>query len=182
MEQRARIDAPRPVSGADVARSDLISWSSIWAGVLSAFGLFVLLGVLALAAGLVVQTGGTPKFGAAIASIITALFLIVAFFVGGFIAAWTAHIEDVESATLHGFLVWALFVVFLVVLAAAGLGAAFGNMTSVFSGSFNPATPKELTDAGWVTVFGFMLAVTASVLGALVATRPEVRRNWPFAD
>ena len=37
---------------ADIARSDLVSWSSIVAGVVAAFGLFVLFGAIAVAAGL----------------------------------------------------------------------------------------------------------------------------------
>ncbi len=66
-------------------------------------------------------------------------------------------------------------------LCRASDAPAFGNMTSVFSANFNPATPKELTDAGWATVLGLMLAASSSVLGALIAARPEVRANWPFA-
>ena len=165
---------------ADVARSDLISWSSVWAGVLTAFGLFVLLSVIALAAQLVVTTG-TPKFGTAIASIITGVFLVFGFFAGGFVAAWTADVDELESATLHGFLVWTLFLVLLLVLVAAGLGAAFGTFTNVFSANFNPASAADLSKAAWASVFALVLAVVSSILGANIAARDEVRRRWPFA-
>src|SRR6186997_2515849 len=85
---------------ADVARSDLVSWSSIVAGVLASFGLFVLFGAIAVAAGL---EADSPKFGKEVGLIITGLFGVIAFFAGGFIAAWTAHVDQTESALLHGF-------------------------------------------------------------------------------
>ena len=163
---------------ADVARSDLISWSSILAGVLSAFGLFVLLSALSLAAGL---EADQPKFGREISLILSGLFFVLAFLVGGFIAAWTAEVDEPESAILHGFLVWGLFVVLLMALVAAGLGAAVGSAGSVFSGAFTPTDADALSDAAWGSVFALMLAVAASVLGGLLATRDEIRRRFPFA-
>lgn len=167
---------------ADVARSDLISWSSIWAGVLSAFGLFVLLSVLGVAAGLEVgEDGAPPRFGAQIASIITGLFVVLAFVAGGFIAAWTADVDEPESAILHGFLVWALFVVLLLALVAAGLGAGIGAGARIFSGTFAPANTDAISDAGWAAVFGLVLSVGGSILGAVLAARPEVRGRYPFA-
>jgi hypothetical protein len=165
----------------DVARSDLISWSSIVAGTLSAFGVFVLLSVVALAAGLEVTGTTAPRFGVQIASIITGLFIVLAFFAGGWIAAWTADVDEPESAILHGFLVWAAFVVLLLLIVAAGLGSALGSTSRVFSGTFQSTDPKAISDAGWAAVFGLVLAVGASILGAVLAANEEVRRRWPFA-
>ena len=167
--------------GADVARSDLISWSSIVAGVLSAFGLFVLLSVLGIAAGLEVGPDGQPTFGPQIASILTGLFVVLSFLAGGFIAAWTADVDETESAVLHGFLVWALFVVLLLLLVASGLGAGIGSSAQIFSGTFEPQNTEAVSDAGWAAVFGLVLAVGSSILGAVLAARPEVRSRYPFA-
>ena len=79
---RGAVDGPT-----DVARSDLISWSSIVAGVVTAFGLFVLFGAIAVAAGL--ESTDTPfKLGGAqVGSIIAGLFGVISFLVGGFVAA-----------------------------------------------------------------------------------------------
>ncbi len=163
----------------DVARSDLISWSSIVAGVLSAFGLFVLLSGVALAAGL---EADSPRFGREVGLIISGLFLVLAFLVGGFIAAWTADVDEPESAIMHGFLVWALFVVLLLVLVALGIGSALGSAGNVFSGAFDPGdAPNGLSDAAWGSVFALVLAVASTILGALLAARDEVRTRWPFA-
>jgi hypothetical protein len=168
--------------GVDVARSDLISWSSIFAGVLSAFGLFVLLSVLGVAAGLEVAEDGTaPRFGAQIASVITGLFVVLAFLSGGFIAAWTADVDEPESAILHGFLVWALFVLLLLALIAAGLGGGLGAGSRIFSGAFTATNANAISDAGWAAVFGLVLAVGSSILGAVLAAREEVRTRWRFA-
>jgi hypothetical protein len=171
-------DDARRRGGADVARSDLISWSSIIAGVLAAFGLFVLFGAIALAAGL---QADPPKFGREVALIITGLFGVIAFVVGGFIAAWTADVDEPESAIMHGFLVWALFVVLLVALVAAGAGAALGTAGNIFSGAFTATDEKALTDAAWGSVFALALAVASTILGALLAARDEVRERMPFA-
>ena len=175
MAREVIVDAQPTVAvggGTDVARSDLISWSSIIAGVLSAFGLFVLLSTISLAAGL---EADPPKFGEQVGAILTGLFGVLAFGFGGFIAAWTAHVDESESAILHGFLTWALFVVVLLALIAMGLGTALGSAGNIFSGAFEATDPEALSDAAWGSVFALTIAVASTILGALLATRDEVR-------
>ena len=165
---------------ADVARTDLISWSSIVAGVISAFGLFVLFGAISVAAGL--ESADTPyKYGEAIGSIIAGLLGVIAFLAGGFIAVWTAHVHEADSAIIHGFLVWGLFVVLLVLMISLGAGAALGSTAGVLTGSVDELTPDQIQAAGWGTVFALAIAVASTILGALLATRDEVRRRMPFA-
>lgn len=173
----------RPVleGSTDIARSDLISWSSIVAGVVAAFALFVLLGAIAVAAGL--ESTDTPfKLGAQAGSIIAGLFGVLAFLVGGFVAAWTAHIDEGDNAIMHGFLVWGLFVVLLVLMISLGAGAALGSASGILSTSVDKLTPDQLKSAGWGTVFALAIAMASSILGALLATRPGVRdtfaRRW----
>ncbi len=77
----------RRLGVSDVARSDLISWSSIVAGVVTAFGLFVLFGAISVAAGL--ESADTPyKYGEVVGSIIAGLLGVLAFGAGGFVAVW----------------------------------------------------------------------------------------------
>ena len=163
---------------ADVARSDLISWSSIVAGVLAAFGLFVLFGGIGLASGL---EADQPKFGREVGLVISGLFGVIGFFAGGFIAAWTADVDEPESAVLHGFLVWALFVVLLVALVSFGAGTALGAAGNIFSGAFTANDADALSDAAWGSVFALVIAVASSILGAALAARDEVRARYPFA-
>jgi hypothetical protein len=170
----------RGYGGADVARSDLISWSSIVAGVVTAFGLFVLFGAISVAAGL--ESADAPyKYGVAVGSIIAGLLGVLAFVAGGFVAVWTAHVDEAESAIMHGFLVWGLFVVLLVLMIALGAGAALGSTAGVLTNSVDQLTPDQIQNAGWGTVFALAIAVASTVLGALLATRDEVRRRWRFA-
>ena len=167
----------RDIAGRDIARSDLISWTSVWVGVLTAFGLFVLLSAVALAGGLAATE---PRFGI-VGLLVSSLFVVLAFFVGGFNTAWTADLEEPDSAIMHGFLVWALFVVLLLALVAAGIGGAIGAAGEIFSGAFEATDPDALTDAAWASVFALVLAMASAILGALVGAREEVRTRWPFA-
>jgi hypothetical protein len=162
----------------DVARSDLISWSSIVAGVVTAFGLFVLFGAIAVAAGL--ESTDTPfKLGGAqVGSIIAGLFGVISFLVGGFVAAWTAHVDEGDSAMMHGFLVWGLFVVLLVLMIALGAGAALGSAAGILSTSVDKLTPDQIQTAGWGTVFALAIALASTILGALLSTRPEIRDSF----
>lgn len=182
-------------SGAPVVaggEDDLLNWGSIWAGLLSAFAVFVLLSLAAVAAGLSAAPIGEPAdpaLGQQIAGILTGLFMVIAFFVGGFVAAWTARLADPETAVLHGFLVWALWMVLLIVFVGLGAGSALGLAAQVFGDQFaagtvdpdvNAADLVELfRDAAWQSLFAMLLAVASSVLGALLATRDEVRARIP---
>jgi hypothetical protein len=166
--------------GADVARSDLISWSSIVAGVVTAFGLFVLFGAISVAAGL--ESVDTPfKYGDVVGSIIAGLLGVLAFFAGGFVAVWTAHVDEADSAITHGFLVWGLFVVLLVLMVSLGAGAALGSSAGILSISVDQLTPDQIQAAGWGTVFALAIAVASTILGALLATNDDVRRRARFA-
>jgi|tagenome__1003787_1003787.scaffolds.fasta_scaffold20781019_2 hypothetical protein len=181
-EDLTRTRVRRAEGPTDVARSDLISWSSIVAGVVAAFALFVLFGAIAVAAGL--QSTDTPfKLGGAqVGSIIAGLFGVLSFIVGGFVAASTAHIEEEDSAIMHGFLVWALFVLVLVLMIALGAGAALGSAAGVLSTSVDKLTPDQIKTAGWGTVFALAIALASSILGALLATRPELRNRFARRD
>ena len=161
----------RAAGTTDIARSDLISWSSIVAGMLVAFGLFVLFGAIGVAAGL---EADDAKFGAQVGSIITGLFGVLSFLVGGFVAAWTADVDEGDTAIMHGFLVWALFVVFAAGVVALGGGSALGSLAGGLGTIDTDMTPEQLSDAGWATVFALAIAIASSILGALLATREEI--------
>jgi hypothetical protein len=51
----------------------------------------------------------------------------------------------------------------------------------VLTTSVDNLTPAQLQAAGWGTVFALAIALVSAVLGALLATRDEVRRRFPFA-
>ncbi len=202
VHEDAHVASGRPGSVMDVQTAaagavarDPLSWGPIWAGVLTAFGLFLIMSLIALAAGLqAVNLGGAGAGGEdvpvnAIAAIITGLFLVVAFFAGGFVSSWSAGLQDEGRGILHGFLVWALFILLLLVFASFGLGSAFGAAGSIFAGDFSPgAVPnvdvdaeqllEAFQEAAWQTLFAIVLALAAAVLGGLVGTREDFARKW----
>jgi hypothetical protein len=158
----------------------IISWSSIAAGALIALAVLILLTVTALAAGLEVAPigeRGDPRFGRAAASIITGLFIVIAFGAGGLTAVWAAGLVEAGPAILHGFLVWALALVLMLLLVALGLGG-LGDTTAFLGAAFKPETVEDFEAAGWATVFALALGAGSAMLGALLATREEISRVW----
>ena len=158
----------------------IISWSSILAGALIALAVLVLLSVTALAAGLEVANvagDADPLFGTAVASIVTGIFIVLAFGAGGLTAVWAAGHVEPGPAILHGFLVWALALVMLLALVALGVGG-FGGTATFLGGGFEAETVEEFEDAAWATVLALALGAGAAVLGAVLATREEISRVW----
>jgi hypothetical protein len=158
----------------------IISWSSILAGALVALAVLVVLSVTALAAGLEVAPLGQatgPRFGTVIASVVTGLFIVIAFGAGGITAVWAAGLVEPGPAILHGFLVWTLALLLMLTLAAMGLGG-LGGMTAFLGAGFKPGTVDEFQRAGWATVLALALGAGSAVLGGLLATREEISRVW----
>jgi hypothetical protein len=158
----------------------IISWSSILAGALVALAALVLLSVTALAAGLEpgpLASSGEPRLGTAVSSIITGLFIVIAFGAGGLTAVWAAGVVEPGPAILHGFLVWALALLLMLTLIALGIGG-LGSTATFFGSGFRPDSVDAFKRAGWATVLGLALGAGAAVLGGVLATREEISRVW----
>ena len=172
-----------PVTNVEVAVAGpraIISWSSILAGALIALAVLLLLSVTALAAGLEVAPvgeGGEPRFGPAISSVVTGLFIVIAFGAGGLTAVWAAGLVEPGPAILHGFLVWALALLLMLALVAMGVGG-LGATTTFLGAGFEPATVDEFERAGWATALALALGAGSAVLGGVLATREEISRVW----
>jgi hypothetical protein len=178
------VTSPARASRSDVevagAARTIISWSSIAAGALIALAVLVLLSVTALAAGLEVAPigqGGEPRFGPIVSSIVTGLFIVIAFGTGGLTAVWAAGLVEPGPAILHGFLVWALALLLMLALVALGLGG-LGAISTFLGAGFKPETVDEFKRAGWATVLALALGAGSAVLGGLLATRDEISRVW----
>ena len=169
------------VAVVEVRPRAVVSWSSILAGALTALAITVVLSVTALAAGLEVapiRGDVDPQFGTLVATVITGLFIVLAFGAGGLTAVWAAGHVDPAPAILHGFLVWALAVVLMLGLVAMGIGSAFGDAAAVFSAGFDPVDVDALERAGWGAALGLALGAGSAILGGLLATREEISRVW----
>ena len=107
-----------------------VYWTPIWVGVLTALGVALLFGLIALATGAQTMTPGFRiarwrdiGFGALFFSVFGAF---LAFAAGGWVASRVAGIRRSEPAMLHGAIVFLVALPFLVVFAALGAGNFFG--------------------------------------------------------
>lgn len=172
----------------DAAPADLqqLKWGPIWAGMLMALGVFFLLSLAAIATGLQAAPGADEEDLGIVAAIVTSVIAIVAFFLGGFVSAWSAGLADPGRALLNGFLVWTLWLALVILLAALGFGSMVGAMGDLFGEvavSGPDVDPAELVDvlrgSAWQTLLALGLTAAASALGGLVGARPELRgRVW----
>ena len=166
-----------------MARRDSTRWGPIWAGLLTALVTFILLQLLAIGTGLV---GVGPEQGS---SWIPAVVGLLAFFVGGAVAGMTSAVRGAMSGLVNGFLVWALGIVAILLLAALGLGQIFGALGDVVGqvgalpslqqGGVNapnvdPSQVASTVRTGALTVFlGLLLSAVAAMIGGLIGGRPR---------
>ncbi len=150
-----------------------LDWGAIWGGLLTAIGLFILLSVLAAAIGItaVQETGVDGEDASRVGGVVSAVLALLAFFVGGYVAGRMSGANDSESGAMNGFLVWALALVMILILAAFGAGAAFGTLAQNFGpvvpgAEVDPAAAAEgAQSAAWIAFISLALAATAATLG-----------------
>lgn len=172
-----------------VTPHDLVRWGPIVAGLVTSLSLFLVLSLLGVAAGAVAATAtADPNAIATGGTIVTALVGLVAFVIGGFVAARAAGVSGRGRGALNGFLVWALGVTAILLLGALGVGALFGAAGSIFgqirAANINPGqvqgqvqvTPSQAAEAvrnsalvGFVSLA--LPALAAAIGGALGARR-----------
>lgn len=155
-----------------------IRWGPIVAGLVTALSVFILLSLLALGAGLAATgPGDTPP--PAIATVVTSLIALFSFFLGGFVAAWSAAAVNPARGVLYGFLVWATWLVVMLALSGFGLGSLFGEAGATFGGVRGPdLSAEEVFDALSTGALGSFLALAlaalSAMLGGAVGTNEEV--------
>ena len=143
-ESRPRIDVSTSAADASIVECPdvlgmRIAWGAIWAGVLVAFGVQVLLTLLGAAIGLTVlgvRGGATLPGGLGIgAGIWWVLTGIISLFLGGWTVAFSMGPRPVFSGALHGFVMWCTVTAisaFLVTSAASSiLGGGMNMLGSV---------------------------------------------------
>ncbi len=137
---RASGSYTRRRQGNDIATfHDGIHWGSIWAGVLVAITIFLLLDQLAIGIGLLPVAGSGAATGV---SAITGLIIgLIVFFIGGYVANLTSEAGDRSSGVryagpglLRGLLVWALGTVLILAISVLVPGLLFGALGEVVAG------------------------------------------------
>ena len=166
-----------------IARRDSTRWGPIWAGLITALTTFLLLQLLAIGTGLQDIGPGTRAGGGD--PWVPAVIGLIAFFIGGLVAGMTSAIRGAGTGLLHGFLVWALGTVLILVLSALGLGQLFGALGNVVGQmgvpqsvqganvpDVDPAQIAQTVRTGAIAAFfGLLLSALASMLGGFLGGR-----------
>jgi hypothetical protein len=173
---------------------DRVQWGPIVAGLATTIGTMVLLTVLGLAIGASVLDRNAPgeEIGTW-AAIWGAASAIVAFFLGGVVAAKSAAVAGPGTGMLNGLMVGFAAIALILWLTGMGLGNLFGtvgaNLDDITTAVLDTAgideavdeaqaainerdlraSFDEVEDAAWWTLAGLVLALGAASLGGLVA-------------
>lgn len=169
-----------------------VQWGPIIAGVLTAIATLLILTVLGLAVGSSAleprDVGEKLATGAAIWGAISA---IIAFFLGGYVAAKTAAVGGVGSGMINGLMVGAAILALVLYLTSTGvgsligtLGSNIGDLTNVAQsqGGSNPIDAAQaqasqvstadafntVKDSAWGTLLGLILPLAAAAIGGIV--------------
>lgn len=117
-----------------------VQWGPVIAGVVAAITTFLLLTILGIALGASVlepaDTAGEISKWAAVWGAITA---VLAFFIGGWIAARSSAVDGTFAALLNGLMVGATGLLLIIWLSASGLGNLFGTIGSAVGSVANVA-------------------------------------------
>src|SRR3954447_16654995 len=111
---------------------DRLHWGPVWAGVVVALPVYLVLQLLFFALS-IIDLGVNGDGQSTITSIVSAVLALIAFFVGGLMAGSTAASRDSDEGLLHGVLTWAVGIVAILGLALLGAGAVLGNLSTVVS-------------------------------------------------
>ncbi len=165
-------------------RKDRPRWGPILAGLLTAVVTLLVLTVLGLAIGTSAfkpddANGSTVGTAAAIWG---GASLLIAFFVGGLVAAKSAAVDGSGAGALNGFLVGVAAIVLIVWLLGSGLGNLLGTVGNNLADIANlsqtvdvPSGQDAITvaqdnydnarDGAWGTLVGLILALGAATIG-----------------
>src|SRR5690349_3404384 len=131
---------PAAASAAVTMPVDRIRWGSIIAGLFAALATLVVLSVLGLAIGLSNYNPGDPlrNFGIG-AGIWGAVTTLIAFLIGGWVAAGTAATRGRRNGMLNGAMVWVVTIPLLLYVAGNSLGSILSTASSTVAGAAAPA-------------------------------------------
>ena len=113
-----------------------ISWSSVFAGVVTFFSILVLLSLIgsAIGFGLVEPTSGDPFSGVGIGVLIwTVITMVLSFMAGGFVAG----IASRRVGVLHGFLTWATSLILMLIMLTMVTTTAITSVGNLFGSAFS---------------------------------------------
>lgn len=161
---------------------DLVRWGPIWAGLLIALAIQVVLGAIGLAVALSAYDVNSANYADQVAntlSIWSAISALVALFVGGYIAGRMAAVLGLRNGFIQGTVVWALALFLGVVLSALGVAGLLGgalNISPLIARGMDLSTAEAqrlvrgTASGAWWFVVGAILAWAAAAGGGILGT------------
>ena len=195
-----RVPEPSAVVNPVVDYHDRVRWGPIFAGLVVAIAAQLILSALGAAIGLSAGAGGANPgdvgLGVSIWSIIS---LLIALFLGGWVTASTCGPMNSKTALLHGLILWATTLAISSWLLASGVSGAFGVVASNTGEALNQVQqpggvdlPNQVPNVdaaqaravagnsarvAWSFLFGSLLGLVASLIGASVGARKPRERQ-----
>ncbi|MBN3870269.1 hypothetical protein [Nostoc sp. JL33] len=196
--------ATEPVVGARVAEyHDLVRWGPIISGLLVSLATQLILSAIigAFAAG-TVEGSGAPRSiapnAAGNAGLWSTLALLISLFTGGWVTARACGPMNRNTALLNGAILWATTLAVSSWLLASGVSGAFGVAASNAGEVINQVqqqggvnvpqasisaqqareTAANLRSGLWWFVFGSLLGLIASMIGAVTGARSPRANNY----
>lgn len=180
----AAVAAQMPIQGEAagvVSRvGDLVRWGPIWAGLLLALSIQLVLGSIGLAVVLTTYDPAAANFAqraATTLSIWSAITSLIALFVGGYVAGRMAAVLGFRNGLVQGSMVWALAVVVGMILGIAGVGGVLslttlGNVMQAlqFGGEQARRVASLAAGSAWWFVIGAIVAWAAAAGGGVLGT------------
>ena len=177
---------------APVGVRDRVRWGPIVAGLFTTLTTLVLLTLLGVAIGLsAFEPGEVGEDVATGAAIWGGIALLLAFFVGGWVAGSTAGLLGAGNGTFNGLMVGVTAIVVTIWLVGSGLGnilgaagANIGELSQIAGTADVPEGEQVLDQARaayddavagtWGTFISLALALAAAAVGGLVGSRKHV--------
>lgn len=167
-------------AGVAVMTRDLVRWGPIWAGLLLALGIQLVLGAIGLAVALGSNNPAAANYGERVASTLSiwnAISALIALFIGGYVAGRMAAVLGLRNGLTQGSVVWALALLLGVLLSAFGVAGVLGaatNTTALITRGLNLGTPEaqravqNAVTGTWWFVVGAVLAWLAAAGGGIL--------------
>lgn len=186
----ASMSAGMPYAGerasvAVVAR-DLVRWGPIWAGLLLALAVQLVLGGIGLAIALSSHNPAAPNYADMVAGTLSwwnAFSMLIALFVGGYIAGRMAAVLGLRNGVTQGSVVWALALLIGVILSVFGVAGVIGsssNLPALLSRGVDVSAPaaqklvRAAASSAWWFVGASILAWAAAAAGGLLGSAAHV--------
>lgn len=149
---------------------DRVGWGPIWAGLITTLPVFLILELLAYGIGLGLTSAGVNAW-------VTGILVLIAFFIGGWVAGRTSSVRGSSAGLVTGFLVWGLGVTLILALSLFGAGQLFGALGRILASGSQFGTGASGFNAGDIAG-QFRTAAWGGFLSLIVSAAAAMLGSW----